>query len=249
MHSGNTTLLEGPGPRSDEAFQRLLLQFSAAAARGTNSADLMRLFCRATRDFFQVSGAYYWRFVSAEELVGAEADGLMADRFRGTRLKTSQSAVAIEAIRKRRTVYVNRLDPSQYPLAHEFHAQSIMAAPLVVSNDVIGAAVFLHESAPDHFNEDLAAKATILAGQLGSLLEAGRLTLESKEEHRRAEILAEVAQALHSVPDAGVVAHALSVRAAAAGGSLQLTRGCRRDAAAGSIGARSPRPQGPELHS
>jgi two-component system NtrC family sensor kinase len=212
MHSGNTTLLEGPGPRSDEAFQRLLLQFSAAAARGTNSADLMRLFCRATRDFFQVSGAYYWRFVSAEELLGAEADGLMADRFRGTRLKTSQSAVAIEAIRKRRTVYVNRLDPSQYPLAHEFHAQSIMAAPLVVSNDVIGAAVFLHESAPDHFNEDLAAKATILAGQLGSLLEAGRLTLESKEEHRRAEILAEVAQALHSVPDDAAVVEAVADR-------------------------------------
>ncbi|MBZ5719414.1 MAG: PAS domain S-box protein [Acidobacteriia bacterium] len=172
----------------------------------------MQLFCRATREFFQVSGAYYWQLASAEELVGTEADGLMADRFRGVRLKTTQSAVAIEAIRKRRTVYVNRLDCSRYPLAEEFHAKSIMAAPLVVSNEAIGAAVFLHESEPEFFNDDLAAKATILAGQLGSLLEAGRLTLESREEHRRAEILAEVAQVLHAVPDDAAVVEAVADR-------------------------------------
>jgi hypothetical protein len=42
-------------------------------------------------------------------------------------------------------------------------------------------------------NDDLAAKATILAGQLGSLLEASRLNKVSREEHRRAEILAGLA--------------------------------------------------------
>ena len=70
-------------PRSDDAFQRLLLRFSSAAAQGTQAQALIRLFCQATREFFQVDGAYYWQRVSPDELVGAEADGLMADRFRG----------------------------------------------------------------------------------------------------------------------------------------------------------------------
>ena len=52
----------------------------------------------------------------------------------------------------------------------------MMAAPLVVSKEVIGRGFFLHDSDHDFFNDDLAAKATILGGQLGSLLEASRLT-------------------------------------------------------------------------
>ncbi len=205
-------MLEGASPRSDEAFQRLLLQFSAAAAEGTDAPSLTHLFCRATREFFQVSGAYFWQVAAADELVGTEADGLMAERFRGMRLKATQSAVAVESVRHRKTVYVNRLDPGRYPMAAEFHARSMMAAPLVVSNEVIGATVFLHDSEPDFFNDDLAAKATILAGQLGSLLEANRLTQASREEHRRAEILAEVAQVLHAEPDASAVVEAVADR-------------------------------------
>ena len=212
MQDGNTTVLEGSGPRSDEAFQKLLLQFSAASAKGTATADLIQLFCRATREFFQVDGAYFWRFSSPTELVGAEADGFMAERFRGTRLKASQNAIAIEVIHSRKTAYVNHADPARYPMVAEYHAKSLMAAPLVVSGEVIGAAVFMHTSEPAFFNEDLSAKATILAGQLGSLLEASRLNQVSREEHRRAEILAEVAQALHSVPDACAVVEAVADR-------------------------------------
>ena len=182
------------------------------AAQGTAPAALIHVFCRATREFFEVDGAYLWDFTADGDLVGAEAYGHMADRFRGTRIKTSDSAVAVEAIQKRKTVYVNRLDSADYTMAAEFQARSIMAAPLVVAKVVIGAAVFLHQSDPDFFNDDLAAKATILAGQLGSLLEASRLTQKTREEHRRAEILAEVAQALHSVPDGSSVVEAVADR-------------------------------------
>ena len=127
-------------PRSDDAFQRLLLRFSGAAAQGTPPQALIRLFCQATREFFQVDGAYYWERVSPDELVGTEADGLMADRFRGTSVKASQSSVAIaaEAIGLRKTVYENQLDPRRYLMATEYGARSIMAAPLVVSNEAIG---------------------------------------------------------------------------------------------------------------
>ena len=201
-------------PRSDDAFQRLLLKFSEAAAQGTPAQALIRLFCQATREFFQVDGAYFWQRVSADELLGAEADGIMADRFRGTTVKASQSSVAIaaEAMRQQKTVYENRLDPARYLMAAEYRARSILAAPLVVSHESIGAAVFLHCSDPDFFTPDLAAKATILAGQLGSLLEASRLTQVSREEHRRTKILAEVAQALRAAPESTAVVEAVADR-------------------------------------
>ena len=144
-------MLEKTGPRSDDAFQKLLLQFSEAAAQGTPGPTLIRLFCKATRGFFRVDGTYFWRCASAEELVGAEADGLMAADFLGRRLKASESAVAMEAIRRRRAVYVNNPAPSRYPVAAKFHAKSLMAAPIVVSNEVVGAAVFLQASEPGLF--------------------------------------------------------------------------------------------------
>jgi PAS domain S-box-containing protein len=212
MHAGDMTLVEGPNPRSDEAFQKLLLRFSAAAAQGTEAAALIRLFCRETCEFFQVSGVYYWQSLSAEELVGAEADGRMADAFRGLRLKTVDSGVPGEAIRKRRTIFVNFVEPGRYPRAAQFQSRSMMAAPLVVSNEVLGAVVFLHDTDPGYFNEDLSAKATILAGQLGSLMEASRLSEASREDHRRAKILAEVAHALHGTPDVAAVLEALADR-------------------------------------
>ena len=214
LSAEDATAVQRGSSRSDDAFQRLLLKFSDAAAQGTPAEALIRLFCQATRQLFGVDGAYYWQRISADELQGAEADGRLADRFRGTRVKASQSsvAIAVEAIRQRKTVYENQLDPARYLMAAEFGARSIMAAPLVVSNDSIGAAVFLHCSDPDFFTPDLAAKATILAGQLGSLLEANRLTQVSREEHRRTKILAEVAQALRSAPESAAVAEAVADR-------------------------------------
>lgn len=212
MQSHHTTVLDNPGSRNEDAFQKLLLQLSDSAATAVDLPSLIKFFCRAAREFFNVQGVYFWRSVSAEELIGAEADGLMADTFSGRRLITSESAVATEAVRQRKSLYVSYVDPKRYTTAAEFGAKSLMGVPLLVSNEAIGSLVFLSTSHPDFFNDDLAAKATILAGQLGSLLEAHRLTQVSREEHRRAEILMEVAQALHSVPDRSAVAEALADR-------------------------------------
>ena len=210
MRAGDPTVLEDDSSRSVDRFQRLLLQFSEAAASGIDSASLIQLFCRGTREFFQVDGTYFWRVRSPGELAGEEADGLMADRFRGRSLTAQHSAVAMEAVRQRKTICLNQLDPLRYPMAGEYRAKSLMAAPLVVANEVIGAAVFLHASNPQFFNADLAAKATILAGQLGSLLEAQRLSQVSREEHRRAEILTAVAQSVRAAPDTSTVAEAVA---------------------------------------
>jgi PAS domain S-box-containing protein len=198
---------------SDDAFQKLLLRIAAKAAERVDGSGLIQLFCRATREFFQVSGVYFWRRHAGDELIGEQADGKLTERFIGFRLQPQHSAVTGEAVRSRRTTFVNHLQSRpELTAAHEFAARSLMSAPLVVFDEVIGAVTFLHDSEEGFFNEDLAAKATILAGQLGSLLEATRLGEASREEHRRAEILAEVAHALHGTPDVAAVIEALADR-------------------------------------
>ena len=198
-------------PGSDEDFQKLLLRIAAKAGERPDADALIRMFCQATREFFQVSGVYFWRCHFADELVGEQADGKLAERFVGIRLRPDQSAVTAEAVRQRRTIFANRVHSAPFPAA-EFEARSLLAAPLMVFNEVIGTVTFLHDSNEDFFNEDLAAKATILAGQLGSLLEASRLSEASREEHRKAEILADVAHALHGTPDVSAVIEALADR-------------------------------------
>ncbi|MGC1371402.1 MAG: GAF domain-containing protein, partial [Candidatus Sulfotelmatobacter sp.] len=212
---GNSRVLsEGAGvPSSDEAFQNLLLWIATEGASRSQAASLIQLFCRACREFFQVSGVYFWRRYAGDELIGEQADGKLAERFVGLRLLPEQSATTIEAVRQRRTIFVNNFQPNpSFPAAQQFGARSLMSAPLVVFDEVIGAATFLHDSDEAFFNDDLAAKATILAGQLGSLLEALRLGEASREEHRRAEILADVAQVLHGTPDVASVLESLADR-------------------------------------
>jgi PAS domain S-box-containing protein len=196
---------------SDEAFQKLLLRLAAAAGEEPDPQSLIQLFCRSTREFFQASGVYFWR-CQGDDLVGEVAEGKMAEGFSGRRLRPAQSAVTADAVRQRRTIFLNEIDPGAYPIAGEFGARSILAAPLIVFHEAIGAATFLHDSDPEFFTQDLAAKATILAGQLGSLLEATRLSAASREEHRRAEILADVAQVLHGTPDVNSIIEALADR-------------------------------------
>jgi PAS domain S-box-containing protein len=199
-------------PGSDEGFQKLLLRIAATASERTDANALIQLFCRATRDFFRVSGVYFWRCQPGDELVGEQADGKLAATFVGTRIRPEQSSVTAEAVRQRRTIFANHVHSMSFPGAREFGARSLMAAPVMVFDEVIGATAFLHDSDEDFFNEDLAAKGTILAGQLGSLLEANRLSEASREEYRRAEILADVAHALHGTPDVAAVIEALADR-------------------------------------
>jgi PAS domain S-box-containing protein len=215
--SGRSPIVSRGGsflPGSDEAFQKLLLRIAAKAGERSDARSLIQLFCRATREFFQVSGVYFWRSHPGDELVGEQADGKMAERFVGLRVRPDQSAVTAEAVRQRRTIFGNHVESSSstFPAAEQYGARSLLAAPLLVSNEAIGAVTFLHDSIDDFFNEDLAAKATILAGQLGSLLEATRLSDVSREEHRRAEILADVAHVLHGKPDVAAVIEALADR-------------------------------------
>ena len=196
----------------DIAFQKAVLQLSAAGAQGISGASTVQRFCRLARESLRLDGAYIWKCLPNDELLLAEADGVMAEQVRGTLAKAGESTVAIEAVRRHKTFYVNHVDPDRYPRAAQLGALAAMATPLVVAGEVVGAATLIHCSDPDFFNDAVAGKATILAGQLGSLLEAEWLSRASREERRRGEILAEVAQALPSGSDPGSVLEAVADR-------------------------------------
>jgi PAS domain S-box-containing protein len=199
-------------PGSDEKFQELLLGLAAKASERPDGGALIQFFCRATREFFQVAGVYFWRSHSADELIGQQGEGKLVEGIVGLRLRSVDSAVTTQAVKRQRTMLANHVDSTAFPAAAKLEARSLMAAPLVVFNEVLGAVTFLHDRDENFFTEDMATKATILAGQLGSLLEAIRLTEASREEHRRAEILADVAQVLHGTPDVAAVIEALADR-------------------------------------
>ena len=164
-----------PAPGSDEKFKELLLGLAAKASERPDSGALIQFFCRATREFFQVAGVYFWRSQSADELIGQQGDGKLVEVFVGLRLRAAESAVTAQAVRRQRTMLANHVDPTIFPAAAKLEARSLMAAPLVVFSEVLGAVTFLHDRDDNYFSEDMATKATILAGQLGSLLEAIRL--------------------------------------------------------------------------
>src|SRR5271166_5158185 len=214
MPAGNSTSSPEARPHAhtEEPFQKLLVRIAGKAAERPDANALIHFFCRVAREFFLCSGVYFWRRHAGNELIGEQADGKLAERFIGLRLLPHQSVVTASVIRSRRTTFVNHVASALFPAAREFDAHSLMAAPVVVFDEVIGAVTFLHDSEDEFFTEDLAAQATILAGQLGSLLETARLGEVAREEHRRAEVLAEVASALHGTPDVDAVTEALADR-------------------------------------
>ncbi|HEV3205849.1 MAG TPA: GAF domain-containing protein, partial [Terriglobales bacterium] len=172
----------------------------------------MRSFCTLTRAFFQASGAYFWSRSADGELVGTEADADQAESFRGVRRRAGDASIAMDAVQKRRAFFVDHLDLARYPWLAECHAHAAMAAPLLVSGEVVGAITFLQSAPHAGFDEDAVAKVTILAAQLGTALEALRLNQLSREEHRRASILVEVATALHGLPDTAAVMESIADR-------------------------------------
>jgi PAS domain S-box-containing protein len=195
----------GDASQSEEDFQKLLLDLSRTAVQSGEPSPVILSFCALTRAFFHASGAYYWSRSSDGELVAAEADGEQAQSFRGLRQGVGDPSIAMEAVHKRRAFFTNRLDAGHYPWLAEAHAQAVMAAPLLVSGEVVGAIAYV-QSAPDvGFDEDAVAKVTILAAQLGTALEARRLNQLARDEHQRASLLVEVASALHGLPDTAAV--------------------------------------------
>jgi PAS domain S-box-containing protein len=186
---------------SDETFQSLLLELSRAAVQNRDPDQLILLFCQRARQFFHARSAYFWRHTSEGNLIGAHADGLNAERFPGLRPRTGDQTVALEAVQARRTIFHNGLE-TRHPHSS---ATSVMSAPVIVSNEIVGAITFLYDAPDFRFDEDSAAKATILATQLGTALEALRLNQLSREERRRAMILAEAATSLHSLSGTSAV--------------------------------------------
>src|SRR5271154_6437034 len=111
-------------PASDDKFQELLLSLAAKASERPDSGALIQFFCRATREFFQVAGVYFWRCQSADELIGQQGDGKLVEVFVGLRLRSLESAVTAQAVRRQRTMLANHVDSTAFPAAAMLAARS-----------------------------------------------------------------------------------------------------------------------------
>ncbi len=216
-------------PRSEEGFQQLLLELSAAAAGGAEFLSLVQLFLGLTRTYFKVDGVFCWK-LSGDSLVGLAGEGTNASLFPNQRLKLTERAVAVEAVLRRQTVFENEMPQHpEYRFAMNVPSEAILAAPLMVSGEVQGAIVLVHNTPGQSFDQDLASKLTILALQLGSFLESARLMRISNEERRRSEDLMGLALELSSSVQLPELVQSFTKRAAdmlhAQSGALALTRG------------------------
>jgi PAS domain S-box-containing protein len=180
--------------------------------QNTEPSQLIRSFCTLTRTYFHSSGAYFWNRLADGELVGAESDAADSEAFRGIRRQLGDASIAMDAVQKRRPFFVNNRDAGCYPWIVSCAAHSALAAPLLVSGEVVGAITFLRSAPQVGFDESDLARATIIAAQLGTALEALRLNQLSREERRRASILVEVATALHGLPDTASVVESIADR-------------------------------------
>jgi two-component system NtrC family sensor kinase len=208
-----TSTLQTHGNNStEEALRQLRTRLSARAEETSDSGSLIHFFCQVTRGFFHCAGVYFWRLLPAGELLGEHADGKLAATFAGLRLLPPQGGIMANALHAQRTFFENQLPQFAVPVLQPYEPRSLMASAVTVSHEVIGAITFLHDSEDSHFTEDSAAQATILVRQLGSLLEAASRRGVVREGDRRAEILAEVATALHATPDVDSVIEALADR-------------------------------------
>jgi two-component system NtrC family sensor kinase len=199
-------------PGSGDAFQRVLQQLTAKASVEGEPGSLLQFFCRSTRQFFACAGVYCWRLQGPRELIGERAEGKLAGRFPGTRLRSDDSAVTGSAVASGRAFFANDVASSSEAAWQEFDVRSLMAVPFVVFQEVIGVFTFLHDSDEEVFNEDAATQATLLASHLGRLLESAGLSGFPRPDGRRGELPSEPATALPPAPDVDSVLEALADR-------------------------------------
>jgi len=95
-----------PAVSSDDSFQTVLLELSAAAAQGLEFEEMLHLFCRLTREHFRATTVFCW-LVKGRELIGLGGYGSDAEIYLGKRMPLDANTYSGRAVRDRVTVLVN----------------------------------------------------------------------------------------------------------------------------------------------
>ena len=116
----------------------MLLELSRTAFQNRDPDHSILLFCQQTRQFFHARGAYFWKRTTEGELVGARSRRLKLGALSRPSTPPRRSGGRLEAVRTRRTIFHNGLDKGHPKLAH-YPATSVMSAPVIVSDETVGA--------------------------------------------------------------------------------------------------------------
>ena len=115
-------------------------------------------------------------------------------------MRAAEPSIAIEALQGRRPIVLDEIGMKRYLALAEVQARSALATPLVVGGEALGVIAYLHP-ANAAFDAVAENRVTILAAQLCTALEALRQNQQSREEKKRATVLANLAARLHASPD------------------------------------------------
>src|SRR5438270_444465 len=175
----------------------LVLSYAYIAA-SIHCHSLLQLFCQRTRALMGASGAYFWKLDGQSFLIGEAADGCCAEVFVGKRVETNHSLTAGEALRLHRASFLNHVEPREHSWEKAFNVKSVVSAPVITDGLMTGILAFTHTADTDFFEDGSAAMATVVAAQLGTLLERARLVRTSDQHRQRAEDLMSLALQLGS---------------------------------------------------
>jgi PAS domain S-box-containing protein len=174
---------------TEPGFQQLLARCTKALTDCHDESSLLRVFCDAGGEYLNAAALQYWKRNADGRLVTHPPKDNADNAAEPQRLSATAPAIAAKAIRELRTISDIRvaLHDSQAPLA---------AAPVVASNEVIGA--FVLYSGNDRPDSDVGAALTAIASVAGVYIELARTGWAADRDRRRAEDLVTLAQELNS---------------------------------------------------
>jgi PAS domain S-box-containing protein len=214
-------------------FQAFLLRLGEVAREVGDARNLADRFCSLCAAYFGVSTAQLWR-IEDGWLTSSGATG-RGDQIQSPRFRLQDASLVEQALRQQRTLFVNHRNPAETVDA-QFAGHSLLAAPVVLFGEAPGVLTLLHASETGRFDDDVAARATVVATHLGSLLEIQRLRessqargVEADSYRARAENLMDLALVTSSsigLPEfvTNFLARALSMMEASAGALVLAQR-------------------------
>lgn len=182
-----------------DPFHQILLGMSSSISHGGDLSALLSKFCCESRRLLKVSCVGYWELHEGNRtLQPLAAEGHSAELFMRGLVSLEGVEIAKAAVRNRRTYYVDHRVAPKHHSSFPYRAKSLMVAPVVAFDRVIGIALFFHRSKSGFFDDNIAARTAILVEQLGSLLELLRLKGSTDAHRKRSQDLIELALDLAS---------------------------------------------------
>lgn len=165
-------------------------------------ASILTLICTEALNAFQVDSVFLWMVNEQENIAGVAGAGKNVNRFIGMELPlTDAKSLSARVIHNQRAAFINNvsqnLDRVYTGAVEDFDAQAIIAVPLLIGNQSMGAITMIDCKNPRRFDVQDQISITLLANQAALAIENAQLIdrlnkfnedLESRIDQRTEEL-------------------------------------------------------------